>query len=348
MTIFFFSRAMFCTASATPEFGTSTTASTLSTSNHCRVMAAPTSTLCRWSAKITWIFLPETVPPNSSTAISAAVTEPLPVMSAVTPDISVSTPILIASVPAWAGAAIAAKAAMVRPYNICFIFSVPFVVATCIVASSSQSLVMQPVEQKPSDLIAVVFDHRHVSIAVDAGLGQQVELSADVLRRRLVRRAWMAQVEIAGDDQLGHCEVGRIADGQPLPADVETLVEQPRALRDDAVGVLLKRLRRKARRICPVGLDERLAHHHQPIFRHHHRTAEALVVTQLGHCVRIVGQHRQDVGRRAGGDADPRRDAGRRGRGNRPPQPTPCRSHQQNHRAAGLQPDADGLASLTR
>jgi hypothetical protein len=34
--------------------------------------------------------LPSTVPPNSCTAISAATTEPLPVMSAVTPDMSVT------------------------------------------------------------------------------------------------------------------------------------------------------------------------------------------------------------------------------------------------------------------
>ena len=41
----FFSRATSLTASATPEFGTSTMASTWSTSNHCRAMLEPTSGL---------------------------------------------------------------------------------------------------------------------------------------------------------------------------------------------------------------------------------------------------------------------------------------------------------------
>jgi len=34
-----------------------------------------------WSALISWIFLPSTVPPNSSTASWAAAIEPAPVMS---------------------------------------------------------------------------------------------------------------------------------------------------------------------------------------------------------------------------------------------------------------------------
>jgi hypothetical protein len=39
------------TASATPEFGTSTITSTLSVSYHCRAIAEPTSALFWWSAE---------------------------------------------------------------------------------------------------------------------------------------------------------------------------------------------------------------------------------------------------------------------------------------------------------
>src|SRR5215471_170719 len=74
----------------------STTAPTCSSSNQRFVIADATSTLCLWSPKTTRIFRPSTSPPKSSTAISAATTEPAPEDGAYKPLISVSTPILIA------------------------------------------------------------------------------------------------------------------------------------------------------------------------------------------------------------------------------------------------------------
>ncbi len=60
-------------------------------------MPAATSGLIWWSAEITVIGLPKTLPPKSSTAICAAATEPGPVAVAAGPDMSVSTPIFTTS-----------------------------------------------------------------------------------------------------------------------------------------------------------------------------------------------------------------------------------------------------------
>ena len=53
---------------------------------------------------MTEIGLPKTLPPKSSTAICAAVTEPWPVGVDAGPDMSVSTPILTTSSEIWAEA----------------------------------------------------------------------------------------------------------------------------------------------------------------------------------------------------------------------------------------------------
>src|SRR5260370_34147937 len=90
----FFSFTRLETASATPEFGVSTIASTLSTSIHCRAMLTPTSGLFWWSPLSTSIFQPFLVRPESSTAIFTAITELGPPMSAYRLDMSFSTPIL--------------------------------------------------------------------------------------------------------------------------------------------------------------------------------------------------------------------------------------------------------------
>src|ERR1700744_1335835 len=102
----FFSFTMLLTASATPEFGTSTMTSTLSTSNHCRAILTPTSGLLRWSPEITSIFQPLAVRPESSTAIWAASVEPGPPRSAYRPDWSDSAPIL--TILSWANAKLVA------------------------------------------------------------------------------------------------------------------------------------------------------------------------------------------------------------------------------------------------
>jgi hypothetical protein len=60
MNTLFFWRASSVTLSATAEFGTSTTASTLPWSNHSRVTTEPTSGLFWWSAETISAF---TVPP---------------------------------------------------------------------------------------------------------------------------------------------------------------------------------------------------------------------------------------------------------------------------------------------
>jgi hypothetical protein len=60
-------------------------------------MPAPISGLIWWSAEITAIGLPKTMPPKSSIAICAAVTEPGPVADAAGPERSVSTPIFTTS-----------------------------------------------------------------------------------------------------------------------------------------------------------------------------------------------------------------------------------------------------------
>src|SRR3954469_21559059 len=87
------------TASATDEVGTSTMTSTPLVSYHSRAMLEPMSGLFWWSAEITSIGRPATLPPRSSTAICAASSEPLPPMSAYGPDMSVSTPMTILSPP---------------------------------------------------------------------------------------------------------------------------------------------------------------------------------------------------------------------------------------------------------
>jgi hypothetical protein len=76
-----FSWVIFCTARAIDEVGTSTMVSTFSVSYQLRAMLEPTSGLFWWSAAITSIGLPLTLPPKSAAAISAAITEPLPVAS---------------------------------------------------------------------------------------------------------------------------------------------------------------------------------------------------------------------------------------------------------------------------
>ena len=78
----FFSLTRLLTASATPEFGVSAIASTLSLSIHCRAMLTPTSGLFWWSPLTTSIFQPFLVRPESSTAILIATTELGPPMSA--------------------------------------------------------------------------------------------------------------------------------------------------------------------------------------------------------------------------------------------------------------------------
>ena len=97
MNSFFFSLAMFCTARPTAETGTSTIRSTCSVSYQRRAIALPMSGLSWWSPTITLIGLPSTLPPKSSTAICAAVTEPWPVGVEAGPFMSVSTPILTTS-----------------------------------------------------------------------------------------------------------------------------------------------------------------------------------------------------------------------------------------------------------
>ena len=77
-----FSRVTWLMASATDEVGTSTIASTLSTSYHCRAMLEPTSGLFWWSAEMISTFIPFFAAPKSSTAIFAAATPPGPEMSA--------------------------------------------------------------------------------------------------------------------------------------------------------------------------------------------------------------------------------------------------------------------------
>src|SRR5882724_2403428 len=115
MNSFFFSLAMFCTARPTAETGTSTIRSTCSTSYQRRAMAPPISGLSWWSPTITLIGLPRTLPPKSSTAICAAVTEPWPVGVDAGPFMSVRTPILTTSSEICARAGDASAAAASSP-----------------------------------------------------------------------------------------------------------------------------------------------------------------------------------------------------------------------------------------
>src|SRR6202011_5181925 len=84
----FFSLTRLLTANATPEFGVSAIASTLSTSNHCRAMLAPTSGLFGWSPLRTPLFQPLRARPESSTPILTATTELGPPISAYRLDMS--------------------------------------------------------------------------------------------------------------------------------------------------------------------------------------------------------------------------------------------------------------------
>src|SRR3954471_23908632 len=102
MNAFFFSRVSSLTASATPEFGTSKIASTLSASYHWRAIAEPGSALFWWSAETISTFMPFFAAPTSSTARRAAATEPGPPMSAYRLDMSVRTPILMTPSDTWA------------------------------------------------------------------------------------------------------------------------------------------------------------------------------------------------------------------------------------------------------
>jgi hypothetical protein len=72
MVIFFFSLDRPCTASATEDVVSSMMVSTFSVSYHWRAILEATSGLFWWSAVITSMVAPLTVPPKSSTAISAA------------------------------------------------------------------------------------------------------------------------------------------------------------------------------------------------------------------------------------------------------------------------------------
>src|SRR5215813_5432258 len=109
----FFSFATCCTASPTDDTGTSRITSTWPTSYHRRAMPAPISGLSWWLPTITLIGLPKTLPPKSSTAICAAVTEPWPVGVDPGPLMSVSTPSLTTSSETCASAAVEASIASV-------------------------------------------------------------------------------------------------------------------------------------------------------------------------------------------------------------------------------------------
>src|SRR5712691_6444806 len=89
-----FSRVIWLIARAIDEVGTSMMRSTLSTSYHWRAMLEPTSGLFRWSADKISTFMPFFAAPKSSTAMRAAATDPGPVISEYTLDMSFSTPIL--------------------------------------------------------------------------------------------------------------------------------------------------------------------------------------------------------------------------------------------------------------
>ena len=111
MNSFFFSLAMFCTARPTADTGTSTIRSTWSTSYQRRAMPPPMSGLSWWSPTMMLIGLPSTLPPKSSIAICAAVTEPWPVGVDAGPFMSVRTPILTTSSETCASAAVDASIA---------------------------------------------------------------------------------------------------------------------------------------------------------------------------------------------------------------------------------------------
>ena len=102
---------MFWTARPTADTGTSTIKSTWSTSYQRRAMPPPISGLSWWSPTMMLIGLPSTLPPKSSIAICADVTEPWPVGVAAGPFMSVRTPILTTSSETCASAAVDASIA---------------------------------------------------------------------------------------------------------------------------------------------------------------------------------------------------------------------------------------------
>src|SRR5712691_2943274 len=106
-----FSRVIWLIARAIDEVGTSMMRSTLSTSYHWRAMLEPTSGLFRWSADKISTFMPFFAAPKSSTAMRAAATDPGPVISEYTLDMSFSTPILTTPSEICACAREVAKAA---------------------------------------------------------------------------------------------------------------------------------------------------------------------------------------------------------------------------------------------
>src|SRR3954452_12969322 len=81
-------------------------------------MAPPISGLSWWSPTMTEIGLPKTLPPKSSIAICAAVTEPWPVGVEAGPFMSVRTPILTTSSDTCASAAVDASIAAASAPNI--------------------------------------------------------------------------------------------------------------------------------------------------------------------------------------------------------------------------------------
>lgn len=82
----FLSRVSCVTASATDDALPSAMTSTFCVSIHLRAMFAPISALFWWSADKTSIFQPRARKPESSTANSAAATDPRPVESWYGPD----------------------------------------------------------------------------------------------------------------------------------------------------------------------------------------------------------------------------------------------------------------------
>ncbi len=114
-----FCRASSLIASATAVFGTSTSASTLSSAIQRRAMALPMSDLFWWSAVSSVTRTSGCVLVKSAIASCAATAEPRPEKSEYTPDMSVSRPILISfgAAPACPAASspIAAVAAS-RPF----------------------------------------------------------------------------------------------------------------------------------------------------------------------------------------------------------------------------------------
>src|SRR4051794_29519449 len=85
---------------------------------------------------------------------------------------------------------------------------------------------VEPAEDHRGKRVAVVLDHHHVPVAVDAAVRQPCKLGADEVGGRSVKRAWMPRVVVAGDDQDAMAaEALWIADLQAAAADVETLVQ---------------------------------------------------------------------------------------------------------------------------